>query len=66
MSRRNLDRGWEGPSQAVTARLSSKEHHALNVLRSAWGGTDSEILRRVLREAGQQVRREASQAGGRS
>jgi len=63
MSRRNLDRGWEGPSRPVTARLSSKEHLALKVLRSAWGGTDSEILRRVLREAAHRVANETSQAG---
>ena len=59
MGRKNLDGTWRGPSDTITARLGRPEVDALLSLRQTWGGTDSEILRRALREA---ALRESSQA----
>ena len=54
MPRKNLDRFW-GESDAITVRLGTKEWRALGALRSAWGGTKSEVIRRAIREAAQQA-----------
>ena len=55
MGRKNLDGTWRGPSTSITARLGRPEVAALLALRQAWGGTDSEIIRRALREAAQRA-----------
>ena len=59
MPRKNLDQRW-GESRAITVRLGRDDRLALAELVDAWGGTQSDVMRRALQEAVERVREVAS------
>jgi len=52
MSRKNLAGNWMGESQRVTIRLTRADISLLDQLADSWQRDRSQVLRRLLREAG--------------
>jgi hypothetical protein len=58
MPRKKLNGDWWGESQRFTVRLSRSEQRALRELATAWQTDTSAAIRRAVREAAADVRRQ--------